>query len=75
MTTKCLIIDFSECTYSVKELTDEQIAENEAYVIRIKDGQFEENICISGNRLLWTSLELTTEECYEKIKSFRLLGD
>jgi ABC-type Fe3+-citrate transport system substrate-binding protein len=75
MTTKCLIIDFSECTYSVKELTDEQIANIEPNVIRINGEQFEENICISGKRLLWTSLEATTEERYEKIKSFRLLGD
>ena len=81
MKTKCLIVDFSDCTYSIKELTDEQIAENDAYIFRINDGQFEENIYSSqtkdrgentiSTRLLWTLVDATREDRDAQLKAFR----
>lgn len=84
MTTKCLIVNFSDCTYSVQELTDEQIADNDAYVFRINDGLFEENILICqskrkdedtiSTRLLWLPVDATSDERNEQITSFYALN-
>lgn len=81
MSEKYLVVDFAECTYSLKTLSDNEIAEMEAAVIRINDGKFEENLAASrvmdqddnalDVKLLWAPVDATAAECAELVKKFR----
>jgi hypothetical protein len=75
-----LVIDFEECKYSVKQLTDKEIAETDAFVIRFNNGIFEEQIGSMQDeineervdtRLLFVPVTATAEDVAQAIERFR----
>lgn len=81
MNKQYLVIDFEQCFYSVKTLSDDEVSTTDAAVIRWNGKGFEEQLAsrtriLDENenpvdvKLLWVKVSSTPEQCVELVKSF-----